>query len=95
MKRSRQPVEIDMRELHRVLERARQEPIGEADYRKLKIALDVLNERLTRTRTTEKTRAVVAQPQLTEPTNTMPDHSECRTSKGHGRNSADAYTGAR
>ena len=45
MKQSRQPVEIDMGELHRVLDRARQEPIGEADYRKLKIALDVLNER--------------------------------------------------
>jgi transposase len=95
MKRSRQTVEIDMGELHRVLDRARQEPIGEADYRKLKIALDVLNERLTRTRTTEKTRAVVAPPQLAGHTNTAPDHSERRTSKGHGRNSADAYTGAR
>jgi transposase len=95
MKRSRQSVEIDMGELHRVLERARQEPIGEADYRKLKIALDVLNERLTRTRTTEKTRAVVAQPQLAERPDTTPDNSEHRTNKGHGRNSASAYTGAR
>jgi len=94
MKRS-QTVEIDMGELHRVLERARQEPIGEADYRKLKIALDVLNERLTRTRTTEKTRAVVAQPQLIERTDTAADHSERHTSKGHGRNSAGAYMGAR
>jgi transposase len=95
MKRSRQPIEIDMGELHRVLDRARQEPIGEADYRKLKVALDVLNERLTRTRTTEKTRTVVAQPQLTESSNPMPDNSERRPSKGHGRNSAGAYTGAR
>jgi transposase len=95
MKRSRQSVEIDMGELHRALDRARQEPIGESDYRKLKIALDVLNERLTRTRTTEKTRAVVAQPQLAERTDTTPDHSERRTSKGHGRKSASAYTGAR
>jgi transposase len=95
MKRSRQSVEIDMGELHRVLDRARQEPIGEADYRKLKMALDVLNERLTRTRTTEKTRAVVAQPELTAGTGTTADNSERRTSKGHGRNSASAYTGAR
>jgi len=29
------------------------EPIDEVDYRKLKIALDVLDERLTRTRTTQ------------------------------------------
>lgn len=95
MKRSRQPVEIDIGELHRVLDRARQEPIDEADYRKLKIALDVLNERLTRTRTTEKTRAVVAQPQLAERTDTTPDNSERRTAKGHGRNSTGAYEGAR
>ena len=95
MKRSRQPIEIDMGELHRVLDRARQEPIGEADYRKLKMALDVLNERLTRTRTTEKTRVVVAQPELTAGAGTTAGHSEPRTSKGHGRNGADAYTGAR
>jgi hypothetical protein len=68
MKRSRQPVEIDMGELRRVLDRARQEPIGEVDYLKLKVSLDVLAERLTRMRTTEKTRTVVARPQLTENT---------------------------
>ena len=84
-----------MGELRRVLDRARQEPIGEVDYLKLKVALDVLAERLTRMRTTEKTRTVVAQPQLTENTNTTSDKSERRTSKGHGRNSAGAYTGAR
>jgi transposase len=95
MKRSRQPVEIDMGELWRALDRARQEPLGEADYRKLKAALDVLAERLMRTRTTEKTRTVVAQPQLTESTKTASDKSGRRTSKGHGRNSADAYMGAR
>jgi transposase len=94
MKRSREPIEIDMGELRRALDRARQEPIGEADYLKLKVALDVLAERLTPMRTTEKTRTVVAQPQLVESPNTTPDTSEPRTSKGHGRNSAAAYTGA-
>src|ERR1700722_20004458 len=95
MKRSREPVEIDMGELRRALDRARQEPIGEADYLKLKVALDVLAERLTRLRTTEKTRTVVAQPQLVERANTTPAQNESQTSKGHGRNGADAYTGAR
>jgi transposase len=95
MKRSRQPVEIDLEELRRALDRARQEPIGEADYLKLKVALDVLAERLTRMRTTEKTRAAVAQPRLTENTNTTSDKSERPTRKGHGRNGAGAYTGAR
>ena len=41
MKRSRQSVEINMEELRRVLDKARQEPIDEADYRKLNVALDV------------------------------------------------------
>src|SRR5215471_2607056 len=95
MKRSRQPVEIDMGELRRALDRARQEPIGEVDYLKLTVALDVLAERLTRMRTTEKTRIVVAQPQLAESPNPTSDQSERRTRKGHGRNSAGAYTGAR
>ena len=54
MKQSRQPVEINMGELRRALDGARQGPIGEADYLKLKIALEVLAERLTRMRSTEK-----------------------------------------
>jgi hypothetical protein len=95
MKRTRQAVEIDMAELRRVLDRARQEPIGEADYLKLKVALDVLDERLKPTRTTEKTRTVVKQPKLADPTGTPADHAESPTSKGHGRKGAGAYTGAR
>lgn len=94
MKQSRQPVEIDMADLRRALDRARREPIGEADYLKLKIALDVLDERLRPTRTTEKTRTVVEQPKLTEnPGGTVGD-GEPRASQGHGRNSASTYTGA-
>lgn len=94
MKRSRQSVEIDMAELRRVLDRARQEPISEADYRKLNVALDVLDERLRPARTTEKTRTVVDQPKLADDTTPAPDSSEHPTRKGHGRNSASAYTGA-
>ena len=94
MKQSRQPVEIDMGELRRALDRARREPIGEADYFKLKIALDVLDERLRPMRTTEKTRTVVEQPKLTENTGTAIGNGELPTSKGHGRNSAGKYTGA-
>jgi transposase len=95
MTRSRQAVEIDMGELRRVLDRARHEPIGETDYLKLKVALDVLDERLRPSRTTEKTRTVVEQPKLADHTLTPTDQGECPTSKGHGRNGADTYTGAR
>ena len=94
MKRSHQPVELDMAELRRALDRARQEPINEADYVKLKIALDVLDERLRPTRTTEKTRTVVEQPGLEDNAGTPPHKGERPTSEGHGRNSAGAYTGA-
>ena len=94
MKRSRQRVEIDMAELRRALDRARQEPIGEADYLKLKVALDVLDERLRPTRTIEKTRTVVERPKL-DNASTQADHAECPASKGHGRNGAGRYTGAR
>jgi hypothetical protein len=95
MKRSRQPVEIDMAELRRVLDRARHEPIGEADYLKLKIALDVLDERLRPTRTTEKTCTVVEQPKLADKAGAPVGAVESPTRKGHGRNSAGAYAGAR
>src|SRR3984885_11196305 len=95
MKRSRQRVEIDMAELRRALDRARQEPIGEADYLKLKVALDVLDERLRPTRTTEKTRTVVEQPKLADKAGTPADHAESPASKGHGRIGAGEYVGAR
>jgi transposase len=95
MKRSRKRVEINIEELHRVLDRARQEPIGEADYQKLKVALAVLAERLTPTRTTEKTRTVTPQTQLAQTPSTTPEPRESSTSKGHGRNGASEYTGAR
>ena len=61
MKPSRQRVEINMDELRRVLDKARQQPIAESEYLKMKTALDILAERLTFQRTTEKTRAVMPQ----------------------------------
>jgi len=94
MKRSRQRVEIDMTELRRALDRARHEPIGEADYLKLKVALDVLDERLRPSRTTEKARTVVKQPELGDHTGTRAARAGSSASKGHGRNGADTYTGA-
>lgn len=95
MKRARQPVEINIDELRRVLDKARQQPIDDTDYVKLKVALDVLAERLTRERSTEKTRAVVAQPQLANSTSTAQDHKPRGKRKGHGRNSSADYTGAK
>ena len=82
MKRpQRQTIEIDVGELRAVLERARQEPISEADYRKMKVAIDVLAERLTRTRTTETTRAVVEQRPL-ESSQSASEGGKHRAGKG-------------
>jgi transposase len=92
MSRSRPRVEINMAELRRVLDRARSEAIGEADYLKLKAALDILDERLRPLRTTEKARTVVGQPKSTDKAEN-PDRPS--TNKGHGRNGASAYMAAR
>jgi transposase len=94
MKRSRAPVEINIEELRGVLDKARREPIGDADYLKMKLALDVLAERLTVSRTTEKTRAAVVQPQLA-PASTPSTDEHRAAPQGHGRIAAAAYTGAR
>jgi transposase len=91
MSRSR-PVEIDMGELRRVLDRARSEALTEADYLKLKIALDILDERLRPSRTTEKTGAVVEKPKLG---GNAPNPGRPSPAKGHGRNGASEYRAAR
>jgi len=59
----------------------------------MKVAIDVLAERLTQTRATEKTRAVVEQRPLANAESTA-SGGERRASKGHGRHGASAFTGA-
>ena len=97
MKRGHERIEINIEELRGVLDRAREEPISATDYAKLKLAIDVLAERLTSQRTTEKTRTVVPQPQLT-PNTTAPNSTDSPSQgdrKGHGRTSAAEYGGAK
>jgi transposase len=91
MSRSR-PVEIDMGELRRVLDKARSEALTEADHLKLKTALDILDERLRPSRTTEKTRTVVEKPKLG---GNAPSPDRPSPNQGHGRNGASAYQAAR
>ena len=89
MKPSRRRVDVNLDELDRVLDGARQEPLSETDYEKLKGALHALAAMLVRPRNTEKTSAVLEEAGAeTQPeTNTAP-------SPGHGRNSAEAFGGA-
>jgi transposase len=78
-------------ELDRIIEAAMQAPLNEADGRTLKTAVHAMAERLVRRRNTEKTSAVLepkAQPAAVD----TPEPE--KPAPGHGRNGADAFTGA-
>ena len=87
MKRPR--VDVNLEELDRVLAQAREAPLSEPDYDKLKGALHALVGMLPQPRSTEKTKNVLEQSPAP-----APEH-EPEPVKGHGRNGASSYTGAR
>jgi transposase len=87
MKRKR--VDVNLEELDRVLDHAREAPLSQPDYDKLKQALHALAAMLPVPRTTEKTSMVLEQPE-TPPAKTLADPPQ-----GHGRKGASSYTGAK
>ncbi len=95
MKRTRPRVDINLPELEQILEQARQIPLSDLDYHKLKHALHTLVELLKPVRNTEKTEAVLAE--TTERAEAEPSVSatEPKPQPGHGRNGAAAIMGAR
>jgi len=98
MKRPRQRLDVNLEELDRVLDGARQTPLSEADCDKLKGALHALAAMLVRPRTTEKSSAVLEESAGSDPAaGTQPDRSASQTGAsktGHGRNGAEAFGGA-
>jgi len=94
MKTARRRVDVNLDELDRVLEGARQAPLSEDDYEKLKEALHALAAMLVRPRNTERTSAVLETMEgaetggETQPENPSP-------SPGHGRNGAGAFVSSR
>ena len=84
----RKRVDVNLEELDRVLDHAREAPLSEPDYDKLKEALHALAGMLPAPRSTEKTSAVLAP---TDP----PTQQSKEKPKGHGRNGASSYTGAK
>ena len=66
MKPARRRVDVNLDELDRVLDGARQAPLSEDDYEKLKDALHALAAMLVRPRNTEKTSAVLEEMQGAE-----------------------------
>jgi transposase len=93
MKDARRRIDVNLEELDRVLDGARQAPLSESDHGKLKEALHALAAMLVRARNTEKTSAVVEKPEDSQ-TGTQPDNNT-PPPPGHGRKGAEAFGGAR
>ena len=96
MRAARRRVDVNLEELDRVLDGARQAPLSEADCEKVKEALHALAAMLAPVRTTEKTSAVLGESQEQKAAEQSPlEQDSSPASSGHGRNRAEAFVGAR
>jgi transposase len=89
MRVKRKRVDVNLEELDRVLDHAREAPLSEPDYEKLKEALHALAGMLGKPRNSEKSSAVLP------PSEPPKEPTPAAKPKGHGRNGAQAYTGAK
>ena len=95
MKSAKRRVDVNLDELDQVLDGARQAPLSEAGYEKLKGALHALAAMLAPPRNTEKTRVVLEESGGSETgAGNQPD-TNAPPPPGHGRNGAEAFCGAR
>ena len=92
-KSARRRIDVNLDELDRVLDGARQAPLSEADYEKVKDALHAMAAMLVRPRNTEKTTAVLDEAEGSGEAATQPDTS-VPPPAGHGRHGAEAFGGA-
>jgi transposase len=92
-KPARRRIDVNLDELDRVLDGARQAPLSESDYEKVKDALHAMAAMLVRPRNTEKTSAVLEEVEGSGKAASQPDTSASLTA-GHGRNGAEAFSGA-
>jgi transposase len=89
MKPGKRRLDVNLDELDQVLDGARQAPLSEADYDKLKDALHAMAALLTRSRNTEKTSAVTGEAAVSDAA-----ENERPPAAGHGRKAASAFVGA-
>jgi transposase len=88
--KTRRRIDVNLEELDRVLDGAREAPLSESDHGKLKETLHALAALLVRSRNTEKISAVLENPEGSkQPKDNAPPPA------GHGRNGAEAFNGAR
>jgi transposase len=92
-KPSRRRIDVNVDELDRIIDAAMRAPLNETDGRTLKTAVHAMAERLVRRRNTERTSAVL-DPKAPPTAADSPPQPEKPTPAGHGRNGADAFTGA-
>jgi transposase len=90
-KSSRRRLDVDVEELDRVIDAAENGPLSKADRQKLKTTLHALVERLVQKRNTEKTNSVL---EPLNSTSAATESPEPPVAAGHGRNAANAFTGA-
>src|SRR3984893_4708875 len=92
-KSARGRIDVNLDELDRVLDGARQAPLSEADYEKVKDALHAMAAMLVRPRNTEKTSAGLEGGEGSGTAANQTDTS-APPPAGHGRNGAGAFGGA-
>ncbi|HKV82325.1 MAG TPA: IS66 family transposase, partial [Candidatus Sulfotelmatobacter sp.] len=95
MKTPRSRIDVNIEELDRVLDGAREVPLSQADCEKVKTALHALAAMLPTPRSTEKTSAVLGQSREGNSDAPTPPENNSPAASGHGRNGAEAFTGAR
>jgi transposase len=95
MKATRRRIDVNLDELDRVLEGARQAPLSEDDYEKLKEALHALAAMLVRPRNTEKTSTVLEKSEGSETGAGTKPETNASPPPGHGRNGAGAFGSSR
>jgi hypothetical protein len=90
MKKARRHLDVNLVELDQVLDSALEAPLSEADHNKLKDTLHALAALLVRSRNTEKTSAVVENPE-----DSKQPEDKAPPPPGQGRNGVEAFNGAR
>ena len=91
---SRQRIEVNVDELDRVLDGARQAPLSEADYRTLKTTIHALIDRLRPNSPQSEKMSALLEGQPQPASQPEPDGRKPAKPAGHGRNGAEAFTGA-
>src|ERR1700722_11158273 len=95
MRTPRPRLDVNLDELDRGLGGARQAPLSEDDYEKLKEVLHALAAMLVRPRSTEKTSAVLGKLEGAETGAGSEPESNVPPPPGHGRNGAEAFVSSR